>query len=131
MKRSGAMSLWLLALALNANIASGQSSPDDSLSASIKHSATTLGASAWMAVPTPFSDRNKDGLLESLRSERDRLWDDAISAPTGTFEVTVYDIVTDKDSKLGYHFSGTVPRNWVEIALHKRESILNERRRIQ
>jgi hypothetical protein len=51
-----------------------------------------------------------------------------VPAPAGTFEVTAYDIITDGNNKSGYHLSGTVARNWVEIA-RNREVALAERQR--
>jgi hypothetical protein len=54
-----------------------------------------------------------------------------VPAPAGTFEVRAYDGETDERNKLGYHVNGTVPRNWVELALARRETTLNERRRVQ
>ena len=54
-----------------------------------------------------------------------------VPAPAGTFEVRAYDGETDERNKLGYHVNGTVPRNWIELALARREKTLNERRRVQ
>jgi hypothetical protein len=71
------------------------------------------------------------GQDEEIKLPLDSALVGVVPAPPGTFAVTIYDTRTDQDSKLGYHFNGTPQRNWVEIALHKRESILNERRRIQ
>jgi hypothetical protein len=54
-----------------------------------------------------------------------------VPAPAGTFSVNVYDGATNEEFRLGFHINGTAPRNWVELALARRETTLNERRRVQ
>jgi hypothetical protein len=54
-----------------------------------------------------------------------------VPAPAGTFEVTSYDSLTKQNNKLGYHFNGTVPTIWVNLALRKREAAQAEKRRRQ
>ena len=52
-----------------------------------------------------------------------------LPASAGTFEVTAYDSLTDENNKLGYHFNGTVPGTWVDLAQSKREAALAKQRR--
>jgi hypothetical protein len=54
-----------------------------------------------------------------------------VAAPVGAFEVTAYDSLTKQNNKLGYHFTGTVPGTWTDLALRKREAAQEEKRRRQ
>jgi hypothetical protein len=72
--------LILLGLALGASMALGQASLNASPGSSAKTPAPAAGANAWMAIPTAFSDRNRDGPPESPRPGRDQFWDNAIGA---------------------------------------------------
>jgi hypothetical protein len=54
-----------------------------------------------------------------------------VPAPAGTFEVTAHDSLTEQNNKLGYHFAGTVPGTWADLALRKREAAQAEERRRQ
>jgi hypothetical protein len=51
--------------------------------------------------------------------------------PAPAFEVTADDDLTQETNKLGYHFNGTVPGTWADLALRKREAAQAEEGRRQ